>query len=876
MEVQILSICPSASVHDVKHAIADVLHVPDFQQDGSPPINFEVFFYPAKSEELCRTGVLTLPSHDIGEQFLQSYGGSPADMTISVGWYDLEFRKSNKEPRPAILKKITTTPYVDPKDEEEHKQLEADLRTRSVSVCAVQFGWECRDSVYSVEYEKSCEGSSKLTFDGARREFRVRVTDAETNSSVIIVIRAMQIAWAAVHGQSPTQTVLFLALHWSPTYEFEQADEPEPSDSRTRPRKPPRQCLTALDPEHAIYSIYTSLALRFVCDEENALDSLLWLCKHARVKRNKHIYPVAQPKRNLFAPNLQNDYRDWLASLKWELAFQVDTLARNNIMDLQEILSLRSQLCRMAADKDAKYLASFVRHLAREARDPSWYRGAANPKDALKELFIRCRKEFTPPRDTPSPDDIANGTRPEFECFHAIVTPSTVRLEGPFLEQCNRVIRKYARNTSCFLRVRFADEARLQFRSEREVDCRAFIHNRFGNVLRRGLVIAGRHFHFLGYTQASLKEHTAWFVRSFKQPAVTSDGTSCEETVTADTIIAGLGVFDGILYDPELIMCPARYGARQAQCFSSTSASVTIDLDDIEVVEDIVDADGERSFTDGVGTISPNLAAEIWTRLCAASGRPPSERGPRRFQIRIQGAKGMVSVDHLLQGRKLCLRPSMIKFYAADSRTLEIADAFVKPSKFYLNRPLVMLLEELDILGGYDFLKFLQESVVEKTEAAVQSLYAAADLFDDFNLGRTYDLSNVFRELHHMGIATLDDTFSQQVLCFGRHHVLRDLKYRARIPVPSGWNLVGVADIHGCLEEGEIFACVIPYEGQEPIYLHGPTLISRSPVIHRGDVQVVRAIGPPPPGSPFEIEPLHNSVVFSTKGSSAFTICVRS
>ncbi|GJE90830.1 RNA dependent RNA polymerase [Phanerochaete sordida] len=873
MEVQILSICPSANVRDIKRAIADVLHTPDFQEDGSPLMNFEVFLFPAKDEDQPRKGALTLPSADIGDQFLQDYGGSPANKTISVGWYDLEFRKSGKDPRPAILKKIMTTPYIDPQDEDAHKQLEEDLRTRVVSVRAVQFGWECRDGAYSVEYEKPCHGLGKLAFDGQRREFRVRVLDADAGSSIIVVIRAAQIAWASVHQQSPTQPVLFLTLHWPPTYEFEATDETAPASSRKQ-RKPPRRRLAAFDHEHAMYSMYTSHALRFVCDEANALDNLLWLCKHARVKRNRHVYPVAHPRRGLFAPHVQAEYRGWLVTERWELAFQVDSLARNNVMDLQEILSLRPQLARMAADKDVEYLAAFVRHLAREARNPTWYRGAASSKDALKELFIRCRKEFAAPPDTTSPDGIADGTHSRFQCYHAIVTPSTVRLEGPFPEQCNRVIRKYAKHTSSFLRVRFTDEARLQFRSDREVDCRTFIHQRFGNVLRRGLVIAGRHFNFLGYTQASLKEHTAWFVSDFKHRTVAPDGTTHEELVTADTIIAGLGVFDEIEYDPELMLCPARYGARLAQCFSSTSASVTIDLIEIEVIRDILDASGTRQFTDGIGTISGQLAGEIWVRLCAASGRAYSEPGPRRFQIRIQGAKGMVSVDHELEGRKLCLRPSMIKFYAENSRMLEVADAFIKPSKFYLNRPLVMLLEELDIVGGYDFLEFLQQSVVDKTEAAVDSLWDAADLFDDYNLGGVFDLSTIFRELHSMGVTTLGDSFSQTVLSFGIHHVLRDLRYRARIPVPNGWNLVGVADIHGFLDEGEIFACIIPYEGQQPIYLKGHTLVSRSPVIHRGDVQVAWAVGPPPPGSPFEIEPLHSSIVFSTKGTRPLPSCL--
>ena len=43
-------------------------------------------------------------------------------------------------------------------------------------------------------------------------------------------------------------------------------------------------------------------------------------------------------------------------------------------------------------------------------------------------------------------------------------------------------------------------------------------------------------------------------------------------------------------------------------------------------------------------------------------------------------------------------------------------------------------------------------------------------------------------------------------------------------------------------------------------------------MIHPGDVQVVRAIGQPPEGSPFATEPLANSVVFSIKGLSVIAV----
>jgi hypothetical protein len=105
------------------------------------------------------------------------------------------------------------------------------------------------------------------------------------------------------------------------------------------------------------------------------------------------------------------------------------------------------------------------------------------------------------------------------------------------------------------------------------------------------------------------------------------------------------------------------------------------------------------------------------------------------------------------------------------------------------------------------------------------------------------------------------------MLEFSIHHILRDLKHHARIPVPEGYTLVGVADFHGYLREGEVFACASIPETNSIHYLEGLVLISRSPAIHPGDVQVVRAIGPPPLGSPFEKESLVNTVVFSVNGT---------
>jgi RNA-dependent RNA polymerase len=322
-----------------------------------------------------------------------------------------------------------------------------------------------------------------------------------------------------------------------------------------------------------------------------------------------------------------------------------------------------------------------------------------------------------------------------------------------------------------------------------------------------------------------------------------------------------------LAYDQNLIKCPARYAARLSQAFTATDASVTVNVEEILLdLPDIHAEDKKYCFTDGVGTVSQELAHDIWSELKKTRRRARKSKGhPKAFQIRFQGSKGMVSVNHKLSGRLLCLRQSMIKFSAPNSPIIEIARAFDRPTPYFLNRPLIMLLDGLGV--PFEAFKYYQDLAIQQTQKSVSSNDTAARMLEGYGLGTSYTVPSVLLQLHKRGIRDLlSNTFWKKAMDFAVYHVLRELKNHSRIPIPGAWTLVGVADEHNYLEEGEIYACVKPPTGRT-IYLEGDILISRSPTIHPGDVQVVRAIGRPPPGSPFDAEPLPNTVVFNTKGA---------
>ena len=836
VKIHVYDINPHSRQDSMRSAIAKILRESLFQ---STQIKFD-FRLCAREGVASRSlrGILTLPSAAIGSAFLSLYGGPAPRAEVIIKGRLLHFYRDASDASHQTAVRPISTHFADPQSGNAYRQprLPGQQEAFVVPIHTVQLGWECRDGAYSVEYEIPSPHST-LRFDSSRREFCVRTTSM--GQTRLVLIRASQVIWAAFGQGGTTDATIFFSLSYPPTYETVV--------SSNRPRKRDM----ALDGQHAHYAPFIATSLRLLC-ASGQLSAIRRLLQAAKIQYKPHTHPVV--RRNLFAVPLQQAVISRLEQFPFEVAFQLERMARDITMDLRELLAFCPCVDQLLDSSDAGHVVDLLRHLDVQLK--------ATPEQELVSTYLRCLDTFVPPTMA-----FSSSQNDKFECYHVVVTPSTVILDGPFPERKNRVLRQYPDHTSHFLRVIFSEEGgRLQYRLDRDVDGETFIKHRVGSILNNGLTVAGRHFHFLAYSQSGLKSHSVWLMRPFDIA-----GPRGVQTVTATSIIKDLGSFTGLEHDPMLVYCPARYAARISQAFTSTEAAVTMDAEEVFPIRDMLDSSGKRSFTDGVGTISPDLADEIWTELQLVSRRYAGSRqpAPRAFQIRFMGSKGMLSVDHTLTGRTICIRPSMEKFLS-EHRQIEVAMVVNKPGEFCLNRPLIMLLENLGAAGGYEYFKRLQDRVINETKEATQSLDSAARVLERHGLGTGYRLASVFLNLHKLGLDVLGDPFVHKTLQYAVHHILRELKHHARIPVPGGYTLVGVADIHGFLKENEVFACVVPAGATSPIYLEGPMMIARSPVCHPGDVQVVKAIGPPPPGSPFTIEPLTNTVVFSVQGEVVF------
>lgn len=249
-------------------------------------------------------------------------------------------------------------------------------------------------------------------------------------------------------------------------------------------------------------------------------------------------------------------------------------------------------------------------------------------------------------------------------------------LQGPDWDVSNRVLRKYAEHTHCFMRVFFADEDGLSiFHDPRASQDQ--VYERFRTVLRHGIWVAGRKFDFLGFSHASLRSHQAWFMTPFYRKGA---------IIRSKDIIEDLGDFSHI-------HCSAKCAARIGQAFSDTIFAVRVP-DAAFVTESKLDIERNgRCFSDGelysqttiysyllisypgCGTISLELMRKVWNTL------PPErrEQRPTILQIRYRGAKGVLSLDSSLPGLQLHVRNSMTKYIAKeDWKDLELCGAAYK------------------------------------------------------------------------------------------------------------------------------------------------------------------------------------------------------
>lgn len=430
----------------------------------------------------------------------------------------------------------------------------------------------------------------------------------------------------------------------------------------------------------------------------------------------------------------------------------------------------------------------------------------------------------------------------------AIVTPTRITLHGPDAESMNRVLRMFPNHSDYFMRVIFGDEDGQDLALTSNVK-NTLIFERYRKVLKDGIQVAGRKFEFLGFSHSSLRSHSAWFVAAFLDDSMNLQNN--------DTIIKSLGDFSDI-------RIPAKCAARIGQAFSETPYAVSILKCgiNIEYINDVKTADGKRVFSDGVGTISWDAMEEVWDQLPKASSEATC------FQVRLGGIKGMLSLDSRLKGKVICVRKeSMMKFPSKDQTEMGICDTASKPMRAFLNRQTIKILEDMGT--NSEWFVDQQNKALNVLRSVTTTAANTGTFLKSQMVGTTAGLPRLIRYLSTVGIDYRRENFMKSVVDHTILRELRLLKHKARIPVDMAVTLFGVMDETSFLEEGQIY--VTFDESYDSVqgrvkrsFKDGTVLVTRSPALHPGDIQLART-RTPPQGHP--LRNLKNCVVFSQKGS---------
>ena len=463
-----------------------------------------------------------------------------------------------------------------------------------------------------------------------------------------------------------TLSVIIFDLFTPPNFEKESFNNRAPEGVERKGKFKTRDRISTLDDAHAAIAPYAH-QLRIVLAVPDDLIQFEKVCHVAECEPR----PIRISQRvdaramRFFAHRELYHIQRWIETMDWKNAFQIEAYLRCGLLNTRDLLrSLQRPIEGVIRDygpQASELLRLFSIELKMRQLDE-------DPNDCLARVRAK--------HPTLKPLKLAQG---HISCHHVVITPSRILLEGPYTTQSNRVIRRYQNRDPAlverFIRVEFRDEDRLNYRWDGDVDGSWFLQQRVGGILRDGFTLGGRTFEFLAYSTSALREHSVWFVAPFRDLQ--------EGYVTAETIRASLGDFS------KLLRKPSKYAARIAQAFTATDPSVRIRRDQWEEQPDL---GPEKSlFTDGVGTISPELAAMIWAAKCRASGNGRQDRvEPSAYQFRFLGYKGVVVVDHRLEGIRMRLRESQCKFPAhkdeEEEAEFEIARAFDYPNPVHLNR----------------------------------------------------------------------------------------------------------------------------------------------------------------------------------------------
>ena len=413
---------------------------------------------------------------------------------------------------------------------------------------------------------------------------------------------------------------------------------------------------------------------------------------------------------------------------------------------------------------------------------------------------------------------------------HISISPSKIIIKKEMFHQSSRFLRLYYHNNN-FIKIDFKNINDSQLYSNtNNKDFNKFskISLIYDLIFKNGLNLCGKQYNFFLNPTNCMKSNSIWLLEEN------------EYKIKKNLYYNQLGLSE---LNKNQKMSFSKILSRFSQNFTSTLSYNF--LFEYSIIPDKKSPEGKFIFNDGCGRISKELMVDICNKL---------NKGIfiSAIQIRFKGAKGVLVVDDTIQGKKIELTESMVKYKCDNCESLEVV-RFSKYSPGFLNLQIIILL----ILSGIK--KKIIYSIAKKEVLNYRNYYK-----NNENLLKDIKFSKVLNDIEKQNkiLQIQKDFMSKIAKSTYIYNRLCNISKKYRFHMKNCTFLMGVCDFKNILNENEVFIQLCDETSNKKKIITGDVLITKNPCLSIYDLQKVKAVYK----KEFK-DHFYNIIIFPTKGN---------
>ena len=417
---------------------------------------------------------------------------------------------------------------------------------------------------------------------------------------------------------------------------------------------------------------------------------------------------------------------------------------------------------------------------------------------------------------------------------HISITPYSIRIKKESFHQSSRFLRLYFHNDN-FIKVEFKDENDTQLYSNghnaNSSNKLSGLSKLYDKVFREGFNLCGKKYIFFLNPTNCMRANSLWLLEE-------------NEYITKkDFYYRDLGL-DSLIINKNIPF--SKLLSRLSQNFTSSYGfknKLNKDGFKCEIIDDLKTKKGDL-YNDGCGMISYDLMKEICDNM--NKGEFASA-----MQIRYKGAKGVLVVNPKIEGKKILLTKSMVKFKCENTEDLEVI-RFSRYSPGYLNLQIIILLLLNGISKGRIF------KIAKKEVGNYRNFKMVKEKLPIKNIEFENVLNNIKK--NNIILQQQKDYMSKIARSTFIYNRLSNISKKYRFHMKNCCFLIGVCDFDNILGENEIFVQL--YVENKKKIITGDILVTKNPCLSIYDLQKVKGVK-----NEFFSKYFMNVIVFPSKGA---------